>query len=66
MAKLIGYGKIYDSTLWGFSSLTEFGAIYYRDALIPTVLANVQSRATYYENVSQTTETLTDLKNCEI
>lgn len=28
MANLIGYGKIYESTWWGFSSSTGFGSIY--------------------------------------
>jgi|TARA_R110001599_G_scaffold1280_1_gene6305 hypothetical protein len=46
-----------------------WGSIYYRLAFpsaIPALLVTLEARATYYENVTCTTATLTALENIEI
>ena len=52
----------------GKSTGSWLGSIYYRFAFpsaIPALLATLQARATYYENVTCTTATLTELENID-
>ena len=61
--------EIYDSTWWGLPVENGWGSIYYRLAFpsaIPALLVTLEARATYYENITCTTATLTALENIEI
>ena len=60
--------EIYNSSLWGSPQEVGWGSIYYRFAFpsaIPALLATLQSRSEYYENVTCTTATLTELENID-
>ena len=60
--------EIYNSSWWGSPIENGWGGIYYRLAfpsVIPALLTTLQARATYYENVTCTTATLTALENIE-
>ena len=60
--------NIYESSWWGSPIENGWGGIYYRLAfpsVIPALLTTLQARATYYENVTCTTATLTALENIE-
>jgi len=58
--------EIYNTSAWGSPMEIGWGSIYYRFAFpsaIPALLVTLQGRATYYENVTCTTATLTELQN---
>tara|TARA_R110000803_G_C11900547_1_gene312040 strand:+ start:604 stop:795 length:192 start_codon:yes stop_codon:yes gene_type:complete len=60
--------EIYNTSAWGSPMEIGWGSIYYRFAFpsaIPALLVTLQGRATYYENVTCTTATLTELENIE-
>ena len=60
--------EIYNSSWWGSPIENGWGGIYYRLAfpsVVPDLLTTLQARATYYENVTCTTATLTALENIE-
>jgi len=60
--------EIYSTSWWGSPMEIGWGSIYYRFAFpsaIPALLVTLESRATYYENVTCTTATLTELENIE-
>jgi hypothetical protein len=64
----MGYGEIYKTSWWGTPEQYGWGAIYYdftaNGSQIETLLAALQTRAANYENVTGTTEILTELENC--
>lgn len=60
--------EIYNSSWWGSPIENGWGGIYYRLAfpsVIPALLTTLQARATYSENITCTTATLTALENIE-
>ena len=60
--------EIYPVSWWGSPIQNGWGGIYYNlsvTSAIPSLLASLQARATYYENVTCTTATLTTLENIE-
>ena len=60
--------EIYPVSWWGSPVENGWGGIYYDYAVtsaIPSLLASLQARATYYENVTCTTATLTELEIIE-
>ena len=60
--------EIYPVSWWGSPVQNGWGGIYYDlsvTSAIPSLLASLQARATYYENVTCTTATLTTLENIE-
>jgi len=60
--------EIYPVSWWGSPIQNGWGGIYYDlsvTSAIPSLLASLQARATYYENVKCTTATLTTLENIE-
>jgi len=60
--------EIYNTSAWGSPMEIGWGSIYYRFAFpsaIPALLVTLQGRATYYENATCTTATLTELENIE-
>jgi len=60
--------EVYEISLWGSPVQNGWGGIYYDFAFpsaIPSLLASLQARATYYENVKCTTATLTTIENIE-
>ena len=60
--------EIYNTSAWGSPMEIGWGSIYYRFAFpsaIPALLVTLQGRATYYENITCTTATLTELENIE-
>ena len=60
--------EIYPVSWWGSPIQNGWGGIYYDlsvTSAIPSLLASLQARATYYENVTCTTATLTTLENIE-
>ena len=60
--------EIYPVSWWGNPVQNGWGGIYYDYAVtsaIPSLLASLQARATYYENATCTTATLTELENIE-
>ena len=60
--------EIYNTSAWGSPMEIGWGSIYYRFAFpsaIPALLVTLQGRATYYENVTCTTATLTELEIIE-
>jgi hypothetical protein len=59
--------EIYNKSWWG-NPTTTWGNIYYDYAItseVPSLLSTLQARADYYENVTCTTATLTELENIE-
>ena len=57
--------EIYNTSAWGSPMEIGWGSIYYRFAFpsaIPALLVTLQGRAAYYENVTCTTATLTELE----
>ena len=60
--------EVYEISWWGSPVQNGWGGIYYDFSVtsaIPSLLASLQARATYYENVTCTTATLTTLENIE-
>ena len=60
--------EIYPVSWWGSPVQNGWGGIYYdlsATSEIPSLLASLQARATYYENVLCTTATLTALEKRE-
>ena len=60
--------EIYNTSAWGSPMEIGWGSIYYRFAFpsaIPALLVTLQGRASYYENVTCTTATLTELEIIE-
>ena len=60
--------EIYPVSLWGNPVQNGWGGIYYDlsvTSAIPSLLTKLQARASYYENVTCTTATLTELENIE-
>ena len=60
--------EIYPKSWWGSPVQNGWGGIYYDlsvTSAVPSLLSSLQSRATYYENVTCTTATLTELENIE-
>ena len=60
--------EIYDSTWWGSPVEDGWGGIYYNYAnpsVVPSLLTTLQARATYFENTTCTTATLTALEIIE-
>jgi hypothetical protein len=60
--------NIYESSWWGTPIENGWGGIYYRLAFpsaVPALLSTLQARATYSENITCTTATLTALENIE-
>ena len=61
--------EIYNSTWWGNPVQNGWGGIYYNLAnpsAVPNLLTTLQARATYSENITCTTATLTALEKIEI
>jgi len=57
--------EIYPVSWWGSPVENGWGGIYYNYAVtsvIPSFLASLQARASYYENITCTTATLTELE----
>tara|TARA_R110000765_G_scaffold242568_1_gene345104 strand:+ start:127 stop:318 length:192 start_codon:yes stop_codon:yes gene_type:complete len=60
--------EIYPVSWWGSPVENGWGGIYYDYAVtsaIPSLLASLQARAPYYENITCTTATLTELEIIE-
>ena len=60
--------EIYNSSWWGLPIQNGWGGIYYDlsvTSAIPNLIATLQARATYSENITCTTATLTALENIE-
>ena len=60
--------EVYEISWWGSPVQNGWGGIYYDFSVtsaIPSLLASLQARATYYENVTCTTATLTTFENIE-
>ena len=60
--------EIYPVSWWGSPVENGWGGSYYDYAVtsaIPSLLASLQARATYYENVTCTTATLTEVEIIE-
>ena len=60
--------EIYPVSWRGSPVQNGWGGIYYDlsvTSAIPSLLSTLQARATYYENVTCTTATLTELENIE-
>ena len=60
--------EIYPVSWWGSPVQHGWGGIYYDfeyPSAIPSLLTTLQARATYYENVTCTTATLTTIENIE-
>ena len=60
--------EVYEISWWGSPVQNGWGGIYYDlsvTSAIPSLLASLQARASYYENVTCTTATLTTLENIE-
>jgi len=58
--------EIYPVSWWGSPVENGWGGIYYDLSVtseIPSLLSTLQARADYYENVTCTTATLTELEN---
>ncbi len=61
--------EIYSSSWWGVGPCNDVGwGIIYKQytpcGVIPSLLIDLQARATYYENVTCTTAILTSLETC--
>ena len=60
--------EAYENSWWGSPVQNGWGGIYYNlsvTSAIPNLLSTLQARATYYENVTCTTATLTTIENIE-
>ena len=60
--------EIYNSSWWGLPIQYGWGGIYYDYAItsaVPNLIATLQARATYSENITCTTTILTALENIE-
>lgn len=60
--------EIYRVSWWGSPVENGWGGIYYDLSVtseVPSLLSTLQARATYYENVTCTTATLTTIENIE-
>lgn len=60
--------EIYPVSWWGSPVQNGWGGIYYDLSVtseVPSLLSTLQARATYYENVTCTTATLTTIENIE-
>jgi len=60
--------EAYENSWWGSPVQNGWGGIYYDlsvTSAIPNLLSTLQARASYYENVTCTTATLTELENIE-
>ena len=60
--------EIYNSSWWGLPIQNGWGGIYYDlsvTSAIPNLIATLQARATYSENITCTTATLTDFEIIE-
>jgi len=60
--------EIYPVSWWGNPVQNGWGGIYYDlsvTSAIPSLLSTLQARASYYENVTCTTATLTTIENIE-
>jgi len=60
--------EIYPVSWWGSPVENGWGGIYYDLSVtseIPSLLSTLQARASYYENVTCTTATLTELEIIE-
>jgi len=60
--------EIYPVSWWGNPVQNGWGGIYYDlsvTSAIPSLLSTLQARASYYENVTCTTEILTTIENIE-
>lgn len=60
--------EAYENSWWGSPVENGWGGIYYNlsvTSAIPNLLSTLQARASYYENVTCTTATLTELENIE-
>ena len=61
----MSFGKIYDTTWFGTPIKDGWGGIYYGLTNVGSLITKLQARATYYENNTCTTATLTALENIE-
>ena len=64
----MAFGSIYGKSWWGTPSEDDWGSIYYDLSVTseaPSLLSTLQARADYYENVTCTTTTLTEIENIE-
>jgi len=60
--------EIYKSSWWGSPIQNGWGNIYYDlsvTSAVPNLITTLQARATYSENITCTTATLTALENIE-
>ena len=60
--------EAYENSWWGSPVQNGWGGIYYDlsvTSAIPNLLSTLQARASYYENVTCTTATLTTIENME-
>ena len=60
--------EAYENSWWGSPVQNGWGGIYYDlsvTSAIPNLLSTLQTRASYYENVTCTTATLTTIENIE-
>ena len=60
--------EAYENSWWGNPVQNGWGGIYYDlsvTSAIPNLLSTLQARASYYENVTCTTATLTTIENIE-
>ena len=60
--------EVYENSWWGSPVENGWGGIYYDLSVtseIPSLLSTLQARASYYENVTCTTATLTELEIIE-
>jgi len=60
--------EIYKSSWWGSPIQNGWGGIYYDlsvTSAVPNLITTLQARATYSENITCTTATLTALENIE-
>lgn len=60
--------EAYENSWWGSPVQNGWGGIYYDlsvTSAIPNLLSTLQARASYYENVTCTTATLTTIENIE-
>ncbi len=60
--------EVYENSWWGSPVQNGWGGIYYNFAYpseVPSLLTTLQARASYYENVTCTTATLTTIENID-
>lgn len=72
MANSINWGKIYDSTYWGVgvtSNNISWGKSYAdiaETSIVPSLLATLEARSTYFENEAASSTLLTNLENIDL